>query len=57
MNPYHTVIKELIWSDECRRIKNPLIRLLDIRRKEHHSKPPVPGRPSAEWTDVRVMKK
>ena len=57
LSPYHTVIKELLYIDECDRMKGPLTRLLDGRHRTHSTKPNVPGRTSSEWTDVRVMKK
>ena len=51
-NPYHSVIKELLYPHECDKLKVPLVRLLDGRRKGHPQ-----HQPSLEWTDIRVMKK
>ena len=51
-NPYHAVIKELIYPHECDKIKIPLVYWLGEGRKGHPN-----HHPSLEWTDIRVMKK
>lgn len=51
-NPYHAVIKELVYDHECDRIKRPLTVSLDKRDQESHGKPIK----SFEWMDIRVMK-
>ena len=56
VNPYHTVIKELLYTHECDRLNGPLVKRLDKRNREY-SKPQVPGKSTAEWTEIRVMKK
>ena len=51
-NPFHSVIKELIYPNESDKMKKPLAHLLDKRRK-FYNKPA----PSMQWVDIRVMKK
>ena len=57
INPYHTVIKELMYIDECDHMRGPLTRLLEGRHRTHHTKPHILGLSFGEWTDIRVMKK
>ena len=52
-NPFHAVIKELLYHHECDRIQTPLAWMLDERNKEQYGTPQY----SFEWTDIRVMKK
>ena len=52
-NPYHAVIKELIFRHECDGMRKPLGRKLDKRRTEDFGKPSK----YHEWADLRVMKK
>ena len=52
-DPYHAVIKEMVYYRECDQIRRPLTMLIDVRDKEKHGDPQY----SFEWEDVRVMKK
>ena len=52
-DPYHAVIKQLIFNHECDRIQKPLVRLLEARSVEKYGIPAD----STEWIDIRVMKK
>ena len=52
-DPYHAVIKELVYYHECDQIRQPLTGLLVKRDKEQYGAPQY----SFEWTDLRVMKK
>ena len=52
-DPYHAVIKELIYHNECDRIQSPLPQLLDNRAKEYGKF----NGSSVKWIDIRVMKK
>lgn len=51
-NPFHAVIKELLFTHECENIQMPLGRLLDKRSKDEYGAPAK----YFEWTDLRVMK-
>ena len=55
--PYHAVVKELLYNHECDQIRDPLAKFLDKRTPAKNGTPKIPKKPSADWTEIRVMKK
>ena len=60
-NPYHVTIKELMYNNECDKIRGPLTKLLknytNYTNIADSKSPDAPGTSLIKWSDVRVMKK
>ena len=51
---FHAEIKELLYGHECDKLKIPLAKKLHAHKDKL---PDILQKHSAQWTDIRVMKK